>query len=240
MACCFAFPVQNRNRLAGIRSEEHLHILLAELLAEVPGAWADGNHEGRSAVYYDQFALPPNGDADYHEHWYALTYGPLRVIVLNDTTVPARVITGAEALFLSQTLAAVDRARTPWVVTLHHRPMHTDAVGHLPYEVTRGAWGPLFDRDHVDVDLTGHVHNYESSEPLRSDRVVDPAHGTRYVIFGGAGAPLYPFHPREPWAHHRESTHGFGLLTASAGALRWQAFRADGSAIEALDLAPKR
>ena len=208
----------------------------AELLAEVPGVWADGNHEGQSAVYYDQFALPPNGGVKHYEHWYAVTYGPLRVVVLNDSTLTDEEIVGAETDFLRDTLAGVDRARTPFVLTMHHKPTHTDAVGHLPNDLTLAAWGPLFDRFHVDVDLSGHVHNYESTEGLRGD-LVDPA-GTRYLIFGGAGAPLYGFRARLPSTHQRESTHGFGMLHADARSLRWEAYRTDGSLIEALPLRP--
>lgn len=81
------------------------------------------------------------------------------------------------------------------------------------------------------------MHHYESSEPLRGGLVVDPSQGTRYLIFGGAGAPLYGFRERQAWVHHREQVHGFGMLTASATALRWEAFRDDGSVIEALELA---
>ncbi len=207
----------------------------ADLLAEVPGLWADGNHEGQSALYYDLFALPGNGGSQHHEHWYAATYGPLRVVVLNDSTVPPEEIAGPETTFLAETLRTVDRQRTPFVVTLHHQPMHTDAVGHLPDTVTRNAWGPLFDRHHVDLDLSGHVHNYESTEPLVGARTVAPS-GTRYVIFGGAGAPLYPFRPREPWAHHRESVHGFGMLRATARTLRWEAYRDDGTLVDTIDV----
>ena len=206
-----------------------------DLLAEVPGVWADGNHEGQSALYYDQFALPANGTERNHEHWFAVTWGPMRVVVLNDSTVSSAEIVGPETAFLAATLAAVDRARTPFVVAMHHQPMHTDAVGHLPDAVTRSSWGPLFDRYHVDLDLSGHVHNYESTEPLRGSRTIEPD-GTRYVVFGGAGAPLYPFRPQEAWAHHRESAHGFGMIRATARTLRWEAYRDDGTLLDGFDI----
>jgi acid phosphatase type 7 len=208
----------------------------AELFAEVPGIWADGNHEGNATVYYDQFALPAASHGEFDEHFYALTYGPLRVITLNDTTESDEDIAGEEVDFLRETLTSVDRARTPWVVTQHHKPIYTDASGHTPDRLTRRVWAPLFDQFHVDLDLSGHVHNYESSEPLRAGVVVEASQGTRYLIFGGGGAPLYGFLAREPWVHARESTHGFGVLTASSTALHWEALRDDGSVIESLDL----
>ncbi len=207
------------------------------LLASTPGYWADGNHEGLAAVYYDQFALPSNGERSHHEHWYASTYGPLRLVALNDVTVPAADIAGAQRDFLDATLRAVDRARTPWIVTMHHQPMHTDAVGHLPDAITRRTWGPLFDRARVDVDLSGHVHNYESSEPLHHDgTVVAEGRGTRYFVYGGAGAPLYDFHARAPWVHQRAVTHGYALLRARADRLVWDARRVDGTVIERVEI----
>lgn len=203
------------------------------LLATTPAYWADGNHEGMAAVYYDQFALPENGDEAHHEHWYAATWGPLRVVVLNDVTVPDADIRGPQRAFLEATLRDVDRARTPWVVTMHHQPMHTDAIGHRPDVETSRAWGPLFDQYGVDVDLSGHVHNYESSEPMRADgTVVEEGLGTRYLVFGGAGAPLYDFHAQGRWVHHRERSHGFALARVTRSAFQWEARRADGSVIE--------
>lgn len=207
------------------------------LLATTPGYWADGNHEGMAAVYYDQFALPDNGDGAHREHWYAATYGPVRLVALNDVTVSSEDIRGPQREFLDATLRAVDRARTPWVFAMHHQPMHTDAVGHRPDSVTRLAWGPLFDRSRVDVDLSGHVHNYETTEPLRSDgTVVAEGAGTRYFVYGGAGAPLYDFHAQGRWVHRRERTHGYALAHVNRDHLRWEARRVDGSVIETLDV----
>lgn len=207
------------------------------LLASTPAYWADGNHEGMSAVYYDQFALPENGDRAHHEHWYTAVYGPLRLVALNDVTVPDDDIRGPQRAFLDATLRAVDRARTPWVATMHHQPMHTDAVGHRPDAVTTRAWGPLLDAYRVDLDLSGHVHNYESSEPMRADGTVVPeGEGTRYFVFGGAGAPLYDFHARAPWVHHRERTNGYAIARVRADRLVWEARRADGSVIETVEI----
>lgn len=205
-----------------------------ELLARVPIFIADGNHDDPSTVYHAQFALPSNGSPSHHESWYRVSYGPVELLVLNDSTVPPSVVTGPQTQWLERSLSQVDRGRTPWVVAMHHQPMYTTAVGHLPDLVTRGAWEPLFDRFHVDVDLAGHVHNYESLLPLRGGHPTDPARGTTRFTFGGAGAPLYPFRERQPWTRTRESTHGWALLVASASALQWTAYRLDGTTIETL------
>ncbi len=207
-----------------------------DFFATHPVLWSDGNHEGISEVYYAQFALPGNGDPLRHERWYTLRYGPLTVIALNDTTVSRDELTGPETTWLRSVLSTVDRTRTPYVVTLHHKPMYTTSVGHLPDEVTLRAWEPLFNQFHVNVDLAGHVHNYESTLPIYAGAVVPAAQGTRYFIFGGGGAPLYPFRSDEPWVLHHEIAHGYAVLTASPWRFQWVAHRADGSVIETVDL----
>ena len=205
-----------------------------ELLATVPAWWVDGNHEGINAVTDAQFAYPPNGDAAHHGRWWAATYGPLRLIGLNDVTLPPwGVIRRDEAQFLARSLAAVDRARTPWVATAHHAPMHTTSGGHAPDLDTRRVWGELLDRHHVDLDLSGHTHNYQSSRPMLHDETLSP-HGTRYLVFGGAGAQVYQFRGTAPWVEHQEVTHGFAVLSLDAHRWRWEAYRADGSRIETL------
>lgn len=208
-----------------------------EFFATVPTMWADGNHEGASELYGAQFALPDDGALGGHSHWYALTYGPMRVVVLNDTTVDVGDIVGAEAEFLRGTLANVDRARTPFVVTMHHQPMFTTSSSHRPFAPTLNTWLPIMDAAGVDVDISGHVHSYESSVPMRGGRPSEDGHGTRFFAFGGAGASLYGFHGHPPaWLQHRESVHGFAMMSVGRTHLRWEAFRGDGSLIETVDI----
>jgi hypothetical protein len=65
----------------------------------------------------------------------------------------------------------------------------------------RDAWGPLFDRYNVDVVISGHVHAYERSNPMRatvatrrvaSGGTIHPTtDGTTYICAGGGGNTLY-------------------------------------------------
>jgi hypothetical protein len=65
----------------------------------------------------------------------------------------------------------------------------------------RGEWGPLFDKYHVDLVLSGHVHAYERTNPMRAGQptkkvgsggTVNPvSDGTTYICVGGGGARLY-------------------------------------------------
>lgn len=65
----------------------------------------------------------------------------------------------------------------------------------------RDAWGPLFDRYDVDLVISGHVHAYERTHPMRAGKAtrqvasggtVHPAtDGTTYICAGGGGNNLY-------------------------------------------------
>lgn len=213
-----------------------------EFWATIPAVWVHGNHEGLAAPYFAQLALPDHGGLRGSEQWYAITYGPLRIVALNDTVDREEDVTVAQVEFLRASVASIDRARVPYVVTAHHQPFYTTSLTHPPAAYLRGVWAPVFDALRVTLDLAGHVHSYESSVPLRGATAdfdgarVAPSMGTRYLTFGGGGADLYDFADRAPWLVTRESVHGYGVLTASAARLQWIARREDGSAIETLDL----
>ncbi len=213
-----------------------------ELFAQLPGIWAHGNHEGLDESYFAQFALPDNGSGSGIEEWFATTYGPLRLVTLNDTVSSSSVITGAERTFLDLTLSAVDRARTPFVVAMHHQPIYTTSSGHSPALDLRAAWTPLYDQYHVNAVLNGHVHSYESTKPMTGGTgssvgtATTDALGTRYLVFGGGGASLYGFKTTQSYIQTRESVHGFAVMSASATEMKWTAFRADASTIETITI----
>jgi hypothetical protein len=215
-----------------------------DLFAELPGLWALGNHEDMAENYFAQLALPDHGGADHIEEWYAITYGALRVITLNDFFATQDVVTGTERTFLDLTLAAVDRTKTPFVATVHHTPMYTGSENHGPNTPLRGSWAPLYDKYHVNAVFNGHVHSYESTKALRGGtedddgEITTDALGTHYFVFGGGGADLYDFKDRPSYFVGQESTHGFAIVTVSATAMKWTAYRDDGSVIEMMSVTP--
>jgi hypothetical protein len=213
------------------------------LFAEVPCYWVHGNHEGLNEVYFALHALPDNGTASGIEQWFAATYGPMRLVALNDTLANDADLTGVEKTFLASTLAGIDRNRTPFAIAAHHQPMYTTSSSHPSNTAVRGAWAPLFDQHHVNVDIAGHVHSYESTKPLAggtaasTGTVTTDATGTRYVNFGGGGAPLYKFLTSQAYIQKRESTHGYAIVTIGPTSLKWVSRRQDGTEIETITLA---
>lgn len=152
------------------------------------------------------------------------------------------MITGVERAFLDLTLKSIDRARTPFVVAMHHQPMYTTSNGHSAATDLRAAWTPLYDQYHVNAVLNGHVHSYESTKPMTGGTgssvgtATTDALGTRYLVFGGGGAGLYGFKATQAYIQTRESVHGFAVMSASATEMKWTAFRADASTIETITI----
>ncbi|KAF9065538.1 acid phosphatase AphA [Rhodocollybia butyracea] len=69
-------------------------------------------------------------------------------------------------------LAAVDRAKTPFVFAMSHRPMYS--TGTASYQThMRTAFEDLFLEAGVDAYLSGHIHWYERLKPLGRNGTID-------------------------------------------------------------------
>jgi hypothetical protein len=76
-------------------------------------------------------------------------------------------------------------------VALHHQPLYSRSSTHGSSEALQAAWGPVYDAGGMDLVVNGHNHTYERSVPIKGGAEVSPEEGTRYMVTGGAGAPLY-------------------------------------------------
>ncbi len=209
-----------------------------DALARIPLMAVNGNHEALALNYFAQFAFPeqesPGESAgSAGEEWYAFDYGNAHFAMLNDTAAGQDAI-DKQAEWLRQDLAKVDRAKTPWIFAVHHKPLYTCSA-HSPDTATRKAWEPIYDQYKVDVVLNGHNHCYERSVPIRAGRAAD--NGTIYVTAGGAGAPLYPTANNCPLEKTTESTRGYVVIDIDGKKLDYKAVRLDGSEIEKFELA---
>ncbi len=82
-----------------------------------------------------------------------------------------------QAAWLEDTLKNTDAT---WKFAVFHFPPF-DPDANEP-EIVKW-WVPLFDQYHVDFALSGHVHHYLRSKPLRGGKVVDsPRDGTIYCV----------------------------------------------------------
>jgi acid phosphatase type 7 len=199
-------------------------------LAHVPTMTVHGNHEEMATDYFALFALPGV------EEIYSFDYGNAHVVVLNDSPRPGEELTGRQATFLDQDLAAATTRPVPpdWLIVSHHRPMFSSDPTEGSDLGVRSAWEGIEDKYNVDVDFNGHSHHYESSLPVRDAEVLQSGPGgVRYIISGGAGAAFDPPVPtKNPWTISYYAGLSLAVLDINGRRLAVQGFRSDGTAID--------
>lgn len=217
-----------------------------------------GNHEGGTDFdhysslyqYMHTFQMPGRGDAVHgskgNSVYYSFDAGPAHILVFS-SEVYFWQIWDAEAqyAFLKADLLAVDREKTPWVVTMAHRPMYCsnkdgdDCTKHdsnmragLPVAGARFfRLEELFHEHGVDLAFWAHEHSYERTWPLRYNWTVyngsaapytDPG-ATVHIIAGAAGCreDIDNFEDRGDWSAKKISNYGYGKLKVSPQALDW-------------------
>ncbi len=183
-----------------------------------------GNHEGSSAQFYGDFALPTSdGNA---ETITSFVVGSAHVLLWDDQAVAQSAgsdLAKSQLAFLDADLAKADadRAAHPFVIVVEHRGIfstsnHGDDVD---VQELRDRMVPIFDKYHVDLVLAGHDHNYERTLPItgpaKTPTVVGSGSGTTYVVCAGAGAGAYS--PGTSAAPYRAKNVGFGGSTPYVG-----------------------
>ena len=107
------------------------------------------------------------------------------------------------------------------IAVLHHGPFSSGPHGGNPRLAEAGV-NTLMREHKVDLVLAGHDHAYERGE----------GQGLKYIVSGGAGAPLYPREGRAPETLFYESTHHFVDVSVDGEAITTVARRASGGVIE--------
>ena len=75
------------NGLSYLQWIEDFFVPASHLFSYVPIYPVPGNHENNSPYFFQYFNLPPNGSANFEEHWYFFDYGNLRVIGLDSNGI---------------------------------------------------------------------------------------------------------------------------------------------------------
>ena len=103
---------------------------------------------------------------------------------------------GPQMAWLDADLAATDRARTPWLVVIAHRPIYCSTsdpydCNHAGPTVFAPALEPLLRRHRVDLALFGHLHNYERTWPVFNGTVTARSYArpaaTVHAVVGMSG-----------------------------------------------------
>jgi hypothetical protein len=175
-------------------------------LGEILTFAAHGNHDNHNSLYYGNVVLPQDLDnfPQYPEQFFSVDVGPAHIVVIDDSWVidtqheDYRSVIGS---WLEADLSAAEANRTnvPWIIVAHHHPEYSSSTHGKDADVLRGRafLGPIWDKHHVDLSISGHDHDYERSLPLTGPTdnptvKTDPKEGTIYLVAAGAGAEAYP------------------------------------------------
>jgi acid phosphatase type 7 len=186
-----------------------------------------GNHEliqENGASYLRYFGTPDQQQK--HQFFTTFRWGFIRFFVLN-----------GEATFLAEDRAWLERElqkadaepNLAWRIVLIHSGPFSSGL-HGDNDKLHGAEVPKLLRDHhVDLLLEGHDHIYERGA---SD-------GLRYIVSGGAGAPLYPIKHLRAGSRKVESAYHYVVFQLGADAGKLTAKRLDGSILEEMGFTKK-
>jgi len=131
--------------------------------------------------------------------------------------------TGEERDWLREELdrAAYEPGLVHRVAVLHHGPFSSGPHGGNAALINAGVI-PILASGKIDLVLAGHDHVYERGD----------GEGLKYVITGGAGAPLYEHKLSAPQTIAFESVHHFVEAAIDGPSVKIVARRIDGSVIE--------
>jgi len=184
---------------------------------DFPGSGTDASYEGSAdsggeCGKVTGAIFPRSGD------WRALAHGHVFVVMLNSEM--AVEVGSPQLTWLDATLAAVDRAVTPWVIVAYHRPSYyVDATSAGGAGGARDAHFAALEAvlvaRRVDAAIVGHVHNALVTCPV-ADGVCTPG-APVHVCVGNAGQGLTSVQATVPaWVRFQKSAYGWATLEADA------------------------
>ena len=157
------------------------------LLRHIPLYPAIGNHEMNDQQFYQYFELPGN------DAFYSVKKGALRVIFV-DTNKD--ILPGSQQYRKLERLLA--RSDERWKIVVHHHPVFTsDKSSYRSSMMAKPIKGDpntlhlkdLYETYGVDFSLSGHIHGYERSWPVRKNHI-DEDHGVVHIVAAGGGGRM--------------------------------------------------
>jgi len=197
-----------------------------------------GNHEQNARYYYDYMDLPEP------EYYYEFEYGNAHFFMI-DTNKKVDV-DSEQYKWLDHALA---KSTATWKFVCHHHPPYSsdeDDYGDLwkgkssHGDLRVRELAALYDKHHVDIVWTGHIHSYERTWPIENQRVVDVG-GTIYMITGGGGGRLETPGPTRPWFQNNvRHGHHYCMVAINGRVLEFKAFDLEGRLFDTMKIEKQR
>jgi 3',5'-cyclic AMP phosphodiesterase CpdA len=197
-----------------------------ELLKTAPILPALGNHDvatRNGEPYLDTFKLPHNNPQNT-ERYYSFDKGNAHFVSLDSELYHdnGAVSTAAQKAWLARDLASTDK---PWKFVYLHRPLYSSSEHGSDLEIRKDL-EPVLARNEVDIVFSGHDHDYERTEKIKS---------VTYVVTGGGGRGLYEA-GKSNWTAVSASEHNAVKVSLQSQDLHLEALRPDGRVLDRLDL----
>ncbi|TVQ11325.1 MAG: hypothetical protein EA364_10795 [Balneolaceae bacterium] len=200
------------------------------LQERVPVYTVLGNHEQNAQYYYDLMAYPSP------KYYYTFGYSDVQFFMIDSNK---DLTAGSEQYrWLDEQL---QQSRAKWNIPIHHHPPYSsdeddygDAwTGHSTLGHTRlRDLASLYERHNVPLVITGHIHTYERTWPVR-DNKVNQLNGVTYVVAGGGGGPLENAAPTRSWFTRKVYRgHHYGMVHVHGDTLEWITYDLDGNILD--------
>ena len=176
-----------------------------------------GNHEQDADWFYYYVCQPGN------EHYFAVDYGPARLIFVdtNDWYFPL----STQYTWLADELSSVESQAAPWLLVFHHHPPYSegwDAPGYDGEANVRDYLVPLYEDNDVDFCFAGHTHDYERGEK----------DGVAYVISGGGGSALDSWQQDWPYIDIYYSCYHYIIMDITTDYIIYRCYDYDNNLID--------
>ncbi len=203
----------------------------AKIISQKPFMNVIGNHDNRSglgALMYEKlFSYPENGpDKLIPEHTYSFTYKNALFLMIDATSKDEY-----QTKWIEEQLK---NSNATWKFAMFHFPPYN---WEEPYFNIQKLWVPLFDKYHVDMVFSGHIHYYMRSKPMRGGKMVDSyKNGTAYIISIGIPARTRDI-VDEPYAEVQLPDGQFyQYMKFEGNQLKYISVNAEGKIIDSLTL----
>ena len=189
--------------------------------ANIPFMAVPGNHDSQDGLgawmYQEMFSYPDNGPAkEMAELTYSFNHQNALFLMI-DATLPV----AEQTEWIARQL---DSTEAEWKFAVFHFP---------PYNSIIDEWGPLFDRYHVDMVLSGHFHYYLRTKPIKNGEVMaGPAEGTLYLMSVGTTGKNKDLDPA-PFAEIQfGAEHLYQHVEINGSNLRYTSYNLEGEAVD--------
>jgi len=194
-----------------------------------------GNHDDQNGLgawmYIDLFDLPKNAPENFpKEYTYSFEYGDALFLMLAATKPKEE-----QAVWLENQLK---NSNAKWKIAMFHFPPYSYEED---YPVIRKKWGSLFDKYHVDLVFSGHVHYYMRSKPMYAEKPVkDAADGTIYVISIAVPNRVRPMTEEDFVDVRFAGEHLYQKIDINGDQLTFSANNIEGKVLDSFEINKKR